>query len=291
MNANKLSKIKSVKDLTKIKTRSQSPDMPVDETQMSALTAWLQEELKEIRDTVTSNNAMLRTIQGQIDVINGEVKTIKDDVAELQHSAQDSSDRMDKVSNTFLPAISSQITKVASALAERMLDMEIHGRKWSLIINGLDGVAGEDDVTTRVKCVSLAKDLGVSDAATTTFAACHRLDHSKANAGIIVRFTDLAQREAWLKNAGKLRRVNEDVSFSPDLPPVLRKMKTELLNIRKSMPASEKQITRVKHIARWPYVKLTYKNDSKPAIVPTCTKQQILTDILGFSAKLAFDSL
>ena len=169
-----------------------------------------------------------------------------------------------------------------------MLDMEVHDRKWSLIIAGLEGEKGESEKTTRQKCIRLAKEIGVSDAESTSISACHRLNHASANAGIIMRFNDLAQREAWLTKARNLRTVNEAVNFSPDLPPVLRKLKKELLDIRKVMSTDEKRLTRVKHTPRWPYVKLEYKDNSKPTILPKYTKQQILTDILGFSTKLSF---
>ena len=65
-------------------------------------------------------------------------------------------------------------------------------------------------------------------------------------------------------------------------------MKTELLTLRKTLPDAEKRQTRVKHIPRWPYVKLEYKDKSKPAVAPPQTKEQILGDILGFSPKLTF---
>ena len=269
------------------KTSGPAPD--IDAHLLSAMKSLLQQELKPINTTVTSNNDMLRSIQGQIDAINGQVKTIQDDLVQLKRSTQDTSDRIDIVSNTFLPAISTQMTNIASALAERMLDVEVHGRKWSLIVQGLKGEVGETEQTTRQKCISLAKELGVTDAEHTRLAACHRLNHATADAGIILRFNDLAQREAWLRKAGNLRNVNQAVNFSPDLPPVLRKVKKGLLDIRREMEDNEKRQTRIKHLPRWPYVKLEYKDNSKPAIFPKYTKQQILTDILGFSTKLSFN--
>ena len=102
------------------------------------------------------------------------------------------------------------------ALAERMLDLDVHARKWALVIQGVKGAAGEVEGDTRKTCLKLAADIGVESAANTQITACHRLRHDASDAGIYLRFSDLSQREAWLSKARHLQRVDSTVNFSPD---------------------------------------------------------------------------
>ena len=70
----------------KLTTRSQLLDKSVhvaefDDNQLNAIKAVLQKELSPINAMVTSNNGILQNIQGQINVINDQVKTIQDDLS------------------------------------------------------------------------------------------------------------------------------------------------------------------------------------------------------------------
>lgn len=222
--------------------------------------------------------------------IKSSVKSIQQDIAEIKHSLTDCSERVEQIQQTFLPSLSKRITDISVALAERVLDMDVHSRKWSLIINGVKGVAGENETVTREKCIKLATDMGVTNAGNIHFSACHRLNHAKADAGIIARFSDLGDRDELLAKAKNLANsLNKNVNISPDLPPVLRKLKNELLDKRREMEPNMKRNTRVKHIAQWPYVKLVYKDNSHPPLSPSFTKEQILQDILGFAPGISFN--
>ena len=246
-----------------------------DENFIDRIKSIISEQLAPIKTAVDRNAAIL---QG-----------IKTDIEGIQNSIKDCSERVETITGVFLPSLVKHVNDTATALAERMLDLDVHSRKWALVIQGIKGPAGEGESVTRDKCLKLAADIGVSDAATTQVSACHRLSHNTSDAGIYLRFSDLAQREAWLTKARNLPRVDPTIHFSPDLPPVLRKMKNDLLKLRRELPADEKRLTRVKHIAHWPYVKLEYKDRRKPAVAPPQTKEQILGDILGFSPKLLFN--
>ena len=99
---------------------------------------------------------------------------------------QDCSDRVDTVINDLLPKVCNKMKELSTAMAIKILDNDIHDRKWSLIINGLKGQAGENQKETRRKCIELAKNhLGVNDAESTLMSACHRLSQQK-DAGIIM---------------------------------------------------------------------------------------------------------
>ena len=208
-------------------------------------------------------------------------------IVEIETSLTDTGARLDDVVNKSLPSIADHILKISTALNQRILDMDVHARKWHLTIQGLTGEAGEKESITREKCLQLASDIGVPGAHSTHIAACHRLS-GNANAGVIIRFCDLDQRDDWLRKAPNLRNAHRSISFSPDLPPVLRPLKTKLLEIRKTLPSLERSKTRIKYMKVWPYVKLMYKDQSKPDIVPTFTKEQVLGSTLGFDPRLCF---
>ena len=112
------------------------------------------------------------------------------------------------------------------------LDLYMHWHKWGLTIQGLKGLDEEKECDTLEACVTLAKDhLQIPNAAVTDFSACDRLS-TKANAGIILWFRDLQQRNQWLENAKNLKNHQDRIGISPDLPPVLRPLKTELFKKR-----------------------------------------------------------
>ena len=161
------------------------------------------------------------------------------------------------------------------------MDLYVHRRKWSLTIHGLKGEAGEDEEVTRDACVKLAKDhFAISDAAATDFAACHRLS-KQAGSGIIMGFRDLSTHNSWLGNATKLCDHPDAISISPDLPPVLRPMKKELLAKRKYMPQSERSKYNLRYLRQWPYIVLT--GPEKSTIHPSISKEAIVENIIGLS--------
>ena len=160
-------------------------------------------------------------------------------IAELQHCVNKLAD---------------YVVNVASELSSYMLDLDNHSRKWSLIIQGIEGPAHEAEAATRKKCVDLATKMGVTSdhVKKTNLAACHRLSQS-ANAGIIIRFCDLRDRDAWLNKARNLSK-SDKISLAPDLPPKLRPLKTDLLNQGKDLPEEAKKSAKLKHLKSCPYI-------------------------------------
>ena len=159
------------------------------------------------------------------------------------------------------------------------LELDVHRRKWTLTIPGLKGDADEHEDDTRDACIDLAKThLDVKDAKASDLAACHRLG-KKAGSGIIVRFPDLRQRNQWLMGAKNLRNHMDNISLIPDLPPVLRPLKTELLNIRRDMPPDRKSRSSLRYLKQWPYIELVC-GQSRP-IQPTITIEAIAKEVIG----------
>ena len=192
----------------------------------------------------------------------------------------DTTKRIDDIYAVSLPAINEHIAHLTSALTQRLLDLDVHRRKWSLTVQGLKGIAGESEATTRDKCVELARSkLKIADADTADYAACHRLNRSP-NAGIIMRFVDLAQRNKWLDGARNLKDdpANKDISISPDLPNALRPLKTELLNKRKALPPAQKANSSLRYLRAWPYMELRIQNE--PTIRPTASLMSVCSKVL-----------
>ena len=160
-----------------------------------------------------------------------------------------------------------------------ILDLDTHCRKWSLIVNGLQGNQGETEMETRAKVRTFAVDkLNVEGADSHSFGACHRLSQT-AKAGIIIRFNDLQNRDSWLANAKNLKNSSQNVTLSPDLHPVLRPLKADILKVRKNLPPLRKQQTTVKYLPSWPYICL--KERGKPTVNPSISKEEIVAAYLN----------
>ena len=249
----------------------------------------IREELKsqisdEMRDLIRDEmkSIIREEVGSRLDALEREINVISDlqrTLGGVEKSLDFTSRRIDDMYATTFPAITRHIESIATGLAMQTLDLDVHRRKWGLTIQGLKGPSEEKESDTREACVSLARShLQLPNAAVTDFSACHRLS-TKANAGIILRFRDLQQRNQWLDNAKNLKNHQDKISISPDLPPVLRPLKSELLQKRKDLPPAQKQRSSIRHLRQWPYVQLSLGYGQ--TIVPSITKQSITESILG----------
>ena len=135
-----------------------------------------------------------------------------------------------------------------------------------------------------LKCsVTLPAFSSIFNASDTDLAACHRLS-KRADSGIIVRFKDLKQRNAWLSGAKNLKKHPDKISVSQDLPPVLRTLKTELLGKRKDLPPPQKSKSNLRYLKSWPYIEL--KTGTGNIIRPSATRESIAAAVIGFNPLL-----
>ena len=213
-------------------TRSKSmSDLTLDDLRQVVRDELKEEVLVELRQVIHDE---IKPVAKQLDRLERQMKLLSD-MSGIENLLQFISRRVDDVYQVSLPALATHVEKVATALAMQTMDIDVHRRKWSLTIHGLKGPAQEDDTDTREACVKLAwEQLGI-DASLSDFAACHHLSRS-VDAGIIMRFRDLGMRNQWLDNAKKLKDYPETISIGPDLPPVLREIKTELAKEPASRP-------------------------------------------------------
>ena len=149
---------------------SQSDSGPITDLSQNELRRLIQEEVKAtIKDEVDALSSRLGNIEQQMKLL----ADLKATVDAVETSITYTSGRIDDLCKNSWPILARHIQEVTTGLALQTMDLDVHRRKWSLTIHGLKGEAGEDEVT-RDASVKLAKDhLGISDAATTDFAACH----------------------------------------------------------------------------------------------------------------------
>lgn len=155
--------------------------------------------------------------------------------------------------------LKAKISNLSTVTAINLIDAEVYSRKWNLVIHGISGDKGENEALTNEKVRDMAcQELHLPAAATkqeTPFAACHRLSQEK-DAGIVVKFANLSDRNTWLSRAPRLKKSKKNLSISPDIPPILKPLKNDILQHRKNLPPAQKQNSRVKYSKTWPYISL-----------------------------------
>lgn len=227
-------------------------------------------------------HVMLEEIAPKLDQIRiqlSELTKLNDRVEELEQSYSFLSGQMDTLINTTLPNMVKHYNECMEGMVMQNLCLDVHRRKWNLLVYGLDGPADENETETRKKCLSLAHThLKLSEANLTDFAACHRLG-AQDNDGIIIRFVDLDKRNKWLMSAKNLKNSQLNVSISPDLPPTLRPLKKDLLAKRKTLDDDTKRTARIRYLAAWPFIDI--KIPGKSNIVPSVTKASVVKAVTG----------
>ena len=228
--------------------------------------------------------ASQRTMNTKLDDALEELMAVRVKVSTLETAAQFSSDRMESLVSTTLPDVTTHITSIANALAMRQLEMDVHQRKWALVIDGVKSVAEEKEYDTGKACLTMAdQQLKVPNVKDTRNSTCHRLT-TNANSPIYLRFTNLQQRNSWLSHAKNLAGKNSNISISLDLPPVLRKLKKDLLDQRKTLEETLRKKSGIKYLRQWPFLILKIKDHDDR--VPNISKQSIVNEVLGFNAHM-----
>ena len=126
----------------------------VDPEILKAIQVTMQPVLDAQSSIQASHDAMLE----KMDKAMLELASVSKKVDTLEAAVAASSSRVDTVVTSALPAITSHMSAISTALAMRQLDLEVHRRKWALIISGLDGPAKEPEQDTLAACLKLAAD-------------------------------------------------------------------------------------------------------------------------------------
>ena len=246
----------------------------IKEALLPSIRSAIKADMEEVINSTLGDR--LDQIEGRL----GDPTQLPQVVTDLRKATADTSARMDDLLKVTVPALTKHFENVTSALVMQQLDQDVHRHKCSLTIQGLPGDAKEDEGDTRRACVEFAKKhLGVGDASEQDFAACHGLNQC-SDAGIIARFVDLQPRDQWLLGARGLQNSDMRVSIIPDLSPVVRPLKKELLEKRRTLSPNIKSKAHILYLRQWPYVELSMGKDKDP-IRPSCETRTIVQSFLG----------
>ena len=96
---------------------------------------------------------------------------------------------------------------------------------------------------------------------------------------------DLDQRNQWMNGAKNLKGHPDRISITPDLPPVIRHMKKELIDERKKkLPTGTK--SSLKYLNSWPYLQLSIQG--RNPIYSKVTEDEIATQLISCDLNTAF---
>ena len=216
-----------------------------------------------------------------------DVVSLQSSIDRIETSVQEIKSSTNKLKTDTIPGLVDHMNSMLTLIGLQNIDLNMHRRKFSLIIQGLPGKAEESSDDTRKAVIDMAKkNLKLRDTKDTPLredqlSACHRLQ-TTAGSAVIARFIDLKQRDRWLAHAKHL--ANSQISMSVDVPPCLRKAKQQLMALRKDLTPEAKKRSFVKHIPSWPYLLLQRKGEEP--IHHTYTK----ADIVKLALKLPEDA-
>lgn len=216
-----------------------------------------------------------------------DVASLQSSIDRIETSVQEIKSSTNKLKTDTIPGLVDHMNSMLTHIGLQNVDLNMHRRKFSLIIQGLPGKAEESSDDTRKAVLDMAKkNLKLKDTRDTPLredqlSACHRLQ-TTAGSAVIARFVDLKQRDRWLAHAKHL--ANSQISMSVDVPPCLRKAKQQLMAVRKDLAPEAKKRSFVKHLPTWPYLLLQRKGEEP--IHHKFTK----SDIVSLALKLPEDA-
>ena len=184
-----------------------------------------------------------------------DLEKVKVDVEDLKTYAQNIDLAVRDINEKTLEEIRESI----QTESEKRLELEYWGRKWNLVLRGVQGVSNEGARETEKKVREFLKGpLGLLDefGDSVVLQAAHRLpggDADKRN--IIVRFSSIIDRDEVMDAARKLKK-GSGYSVSPDLPPCASALRAKLLNERKEMPVEVRGRTKLVYFKTYPFVGL-----------------------------------
>lgn len=185
---------------------------------------------------------------------------------------------LDEIQSKTLPAVQDQAKNMITAMGMRLLEDQMHKRKWSLIVTGIQGQRGENEWDTRNNMIEFAhNELEIHNAHLTNFSACHRLKQSD-NAPVIIKFNDLAQKDTWLRKAYLLKRAKKSVI--QDVPPTIRDLRQNVYEQKKALsPDQQQEQWAIKYHQAWPFVEM--KSKSGASIKPKFTKAEVVDKFMA----------
>ena len=200
-------------------------------------------------------------IDDEVDKLKVRQDEIEKRVDLVENLAQFTNEEVTAIHNKHIPDLESKLEYEKN---ER-LKLEIWGRKWNLVVKGVPGAPNVrewpkvTDVLLRgflTETLNMDKEIAKS----MLFTAVHRLPSGPVEKrNIIVRLSNLIDRDEILRAAQKELRAGSGYSVMPDLPPAVAVRRGELLKQRSQMPPEEKRKVKLVYLKESPFVKLVEK--------------------------------
>lgn len=218
---------------------------------------------KDFNDIASCFTKLHTHIDSEVEKLQCQQEETRRKVELLENQAEFVNSEIDAIHNKHLPNLESKIEQES---VERM-KLELWGRKWNVIIRGLNGKDIEDPKITQT-CVRIFLSgqlgLGVERVKDIPITAVHRLSSGPTGKrNIILRLASLIDRDDILKAAMKLP-AGSGYSIVPDLPPTLATRRGELLKERRDMPAEERKKYRLVYLKEPPFLKLVMRKTDRP---------------------------
>lgn len=168
-----------------------------------------------------------------------------------------------------------KLSSVCHEIALRQLDADMHNRKWNVILTGVKGKAKETSAETREIVIKLFRNTLNIELTSAAFAALHRLNFKVQDSAIILRLHDLQTKYDIFAQVHKLPK---EIHITQDIPPTLRPLRSEVLDIRNKTTKYQKKDMKVRYLQSWPYI--VVKVDEKKIIEPKTTAIEIVEKYL-----------
>ncbi|CAC5394452.1 FNBP1 [Mytilus coruscus] len=199
--------------------------------------------------------------------INNEVEILKTKQTEterrvdlIENHNEFMNSELHAIHNTHIPNLESLIEKEQT---ER-LKLEIWGRKWNVVIRGVQGTPNHRELPKATEAFTRAflkntLNIPPERADNMLFTAVHRLPSGgEDRRSIMLRLSSLIDRDDILKAAIKLPP-RSGYSVVPDLPPSLSVRRGELLKERRDLSPESRRKTKLVYLRDAPFLKLVTK--------------------------------
>ena len=117
---------------------------------ISELTPIIRQAVKDaIREEVSDRLDKLEHKVSELTTMKSTLRDLGNQIKDLEKSLEFSSQEIKDLNEKFIPALDKKFSDLSTKICMNLLNIDVHRRKWSLIINGLKGKQGETEPETR----------------------------------------------------------------------------------------------------------------------------------------------
>ena len=109
--------------------------------------------LAAIKVVVREETGVISAGLDNIDKTLVKLVEVQQRLVEVEEGMQFTSERLNTLAAEVIPAMADHMAQITESLAHQTLQIDVHRRKWNIIIHGIEGPAGETEHATRTKCI------------------------------------------------------------------------------------------------------------------------------------------